>query len=33
MPSRWNPFCDITNDHIIDIIDVGIAVKNFGIYT
>jgi hypothetical protein len=33
MPSRWNPFCDINNNGIIDIIDVGIAVKNFGIYT
>ncbi len=32
-PSRWNPFCDINNNGIIDIIDVGVAVKNFGIYT
>ncbi len=31
--SRWNPFCDINNNGIIDIIDVGVAVKNFGIYT
>lgn len=32
-PSRWNPFCDINNNRIIDIIDVGVAVRNFGIYT
>jgi archaellum component FlaF (FlaF/FlaG flagellin family) len=32
-PSRWNPFCDINNNGIIDIIDVGVAVRNFGIYT
>jgi hypothetical protein len=32
-PSRWNPFCDIANHGIIDIVNVGVAVKNFGIYT
>ncbi len=30
-PSRWNPYCDINNNGIIDIVDVGVAVKNFGI--
>ena len=30
-PSRWNPLCDINNNGIIDIVDVGVAVKNFGI--
>jgi hypothetical protein len=30
-PSRYTPLADITNKGIIDIIDVGIAVKNFGI--
>lgn len=30
-PSRWCAVCDITNNGVIDIIDVGIAVKNFGI--
>ncbi len=31
--SRWNPFADINNTGTIDIIDVGIAVRNFGVTT
>jgi hypothetical protein len=30
-PSRWNPVLDITNNGVIDLLDVSIAMKNFGI--
>jgi hypothetical protein len=30
-PSRWCAVCDITGNNVIDLLDVSIAVKNFGI--
>ena len=31
--SRWNPYADIRNTGVIDIIDVGIATSKYGVYT
>jgi hypothetical protein len=31
--SRWNPYADVHNSGVIDIIDVGIATSNYGTWT
>jgi hypothetical protein len=31
--SRWNPYADIRGTGVIDIVDVGVASKNYGTYT
>jgi hypothetical protein len=31
--SRWNPYADVNNNGIIDIVDVGVVSRNFDIFT
>ncbi len=31
--SRWNPYADVNNNGIIDIIDIGVVSRNFDIFT